>query len=316
MSPASQPGLFVSADPSSAELASAIAWLWRLGDPLPGPDPDAVGIGGIDQARELAALVESNRLAGAVVLAAGAGEGLGWVPERRSVAGVARFPEVGAIEGRFTLFASGRAASESDRGIHAVREGRLLAVGAGIEDWGRLSIVPALAALSEFLGETLRRSMLTLPPIGVVRFDDFPGTAQHQLEGRDKGDRRQARRMRRILSAFAKRGGVLNVAVAAQALSGGDVTALENVFPKAVGELHAGAERGELEPVCHGLLHLDPHARARGELEFREFQRLDRAETASRLAAALYWQERTIERPSTFVAPAWAYGDFRCGRIG
>jgi hypothetical protein len=144
----------------------------------------------------------------------------------------------------------------------------------------------------------------------VVRLDDFPGTAQHQMQDQAKPDSRQARRMRSFRSAFKGTGNVLNVAACSRALEGQEVVPLDQVWPGAVEELHLGAQEGSVEPVCHGFLHLDPDARARGEIEFREFARLDRAETERRVSATLAWQEERIGPPATFVAPAWAYGDF------
>ncbi|MGA8927393.1 MAG: hypothetical protein WB462_14375, partial [Solirubrobacterales bacterium] len=233
-----------------------------------------------------------------------------WMPARRTITGVCRFPGIGAIEEPFTVFGSGRAAVRSDRGIHAVRNGRLLAIGGGSDSWGRLSIAVLLEGLSAFLIEVSAHPLVTLPAVGVMRLDDFPGTAQQQLEKRAKGDRRQARRMRRFRSTFHGSGSVLNVAACARALDDGAVVPLDQVWPDAVGELRHGAQQGSVEPVCHGFLHLDPDAQARGEVEFREFAHLNRAETERRVAAALAWQEKRIGRPATFVAPAWAYGTF------
>ena len=229
---------------------------------------------------------------------------------RRTITGVCRFPGIGAIDEPFTVFGNGRAAVRSDRGIHAVRNGRLLAIGGGSDSWGRLSIAVLLEALSAFLIEVSGHPLVTLPAVGVVRLDDFPGTAQQQLEKQAKGDRRQARRMRRIRRTFHGSGSVLNVAACARALDDGEVVPLDQVWPDAVGELRRGEQERSVEPVCHGFLHLDPDAHARGEVEFREFARLDRAETERRVAATLSWQEKQIGRPATFVAPAWAYGDF------
>lgn len=269
-----------------------------------------MGIGVIDEADELDRLVASGRLSGVAILCPEPGERVGWIPARRTIEGVARFPGIGGIEERFTLFESGTPALRSDRGIHVMRDGPRLAIGGGPDSWGRLSIAVLLEGLSAFLTEMSGRTLVTLPAVGVVRLDDFPGTAQQQIEKRAKGDRRQARRMRRFRSAFHRSGGVLNVAACARALGDGAIVPLEEVWPGAVGELRRGAQEGSVEPVCHGFLHLDPDAHARGEVEFREFARLDHAETERRVAAALAWQEERIGPPATFVAPAWAYGDF------
>lgn len=302
-------GIYVPVGSRAGPLAGAIAWLWRLGEPASQPDSAAVGMGGLDEAAELTALVRAQRLAGAVILCEDTGGSMDWIPARRTIRAHVRFPEIGVIEDRFVLFNGGEAALESNRGIHAVRARRLLAVGGGPSCWGRLSVAPVLAALAEFLGETLARPLVALPPVGVLRLDDFPGTAQLQLQGSVRGDRRQARRMRRLRSLFRATGSVLNVAVCARALDDARVVPLESVWPQAVRELRLGAQQGAVEPVCHGFLHLDPRAQARRD-NFREFGRLDRTETEERLSAALEWQATRIERPETFVAPAWAYGHF------
>jgi hypothetical protein len=101
---------------------------------------------------------------------------------------------------------------------------------------------------------------------------------------------------------------VLNVAVAAEALDTNRRVPLDRVWPRSVRALRAGIESRVFEPVCHGLLHLDTEALDRGEVEFREFASLDAAEAGRRLDLALAWQERHLGRPTTFVAPAWAYG--------
>jgi hypothetical protein len=304
------PSLFVQPRSPASALARAISWLWRLGDPASDPDEEAVGIGVIDEANALDHLTASGRLSGAVILCPEPGHQVGWIPARRTVEGVARFPGIGAIEDQFTVFEGGTPQLRSDKGTHTVRNQRVLAIGAGPDTWGRLSIALLLESLSSFLTEISGCPPVTLPAIGVVRFDDFPGTAQHQLENQAKPDRRQARRMRRFRGAFQRSGNVLNVAACARALDRGEVVPLDQVWPDAVAELRRGANEGSVEPVCHGFLHLDPDAYARGEVEFREFARLDRTETERRVTATLAWQEERIGRPATFVAPAWAYGDF------
>ena len=310
MSAADPPSLFVPPQSRAAPLAQAVAWLWRLGGPASDPAAAAVGIGAIDEADELHRLVASGRLSAAAILCPEPGEQVGWIPARRAIEGVVQLPGIGAIEESFTVFETGTPALRSDRGIHAVRNGSLLAIGTGPDSWGRLSIAVLLEALSTFLVEMSAGPLVRLPAVGVVRLDDFPGTAQHQMQKRVKGDRRQARRMRRFRSIYHRRGGVLNVAACARALDDGTVVPLDQVWPEAVGELRHGAQQGTVEPVCHGFLHLDPDAHARGEVEFREFAHLDRDETERRVAATLAWQEERIGRPATFVAPAWAYGAF------
>jgi hypothetical protein len=310
MSEAQPSSLFVPPRSRALPLARAVAWLWRLGEPASDPPAVGVGIGAIDEAAELESLVSSGRLSAAAILCPEPGEQVGWIPARRQITGVARFFGIGAIDEPFTVFESGIPALRSDRGVHAVRNGPLLAIGGGPDSWGRMSIAVLLEALSVFLIEMSAGPLVRLPAVGVVRLDDFPGTAQHQMEKRAKGDRRQARRMRRFRRSYHRSGGVLNVAACARALDDGAVVPLDQVWPDAVGELRHGAQQGSVEPVCHGFLHLDPDAQARGEVEFREFAHLDRAETERRVAAALAWQEKRIGRPATFVAPAWAYGAF------
>ena len=147
-----------------------------------------------------------------------------------------------------------------------------------------------------------------LPAVGALRRDDVPGTAQHQLEGRAKSDRRQRRTIRRTAKRLGASGAVLNIAVVAEALEGDRRVPLDRVWPDSVGALGEGVESGAYEPVCHGLLHLDTDALSRSEIEFREFANLDAAEAGSRLDRGLAWQERHLARPSSFVAPAWSYG--------
>ena len=125
------PGLFVATGSPALPLARAVGWLWRLGDPASSPSPGAVGIGTIDEGETLGELVAANRLAAAAILCPEPGGEVGWIPARRTITGVCRFPGIGAIEEPFTVFGSGRAAVRSDRGIHAVRNGRLLAIGGG-----------------------------------------------------------------------------------------------------------------------------------------------------------------------------------------
>jgi hypothetical protein len=304
------PSLFVPSRSGATALAGAIAWLWRLGEPASDPEPKAVGVGMIDEANELGRLVKAGGLSGAVILCPDPGAEAGWIPPRRAVEGVTTFPTIGAIRDRFTVFQGGTPALQSNRGDHAVRDGRMIAIGLGPDAWGRVSVAVLLEALSSFVTEIFGRPHETLPAVGVVRLDDFPGTAQHQLQSGTKPDRRQARRMRRFRGAYRRRKNVLNVAACARALDDDQVVPLDEVWPDAVGELRRGAEEGSVEPVCHGFLHLDPEAHARGEIEFREFARLDRAETERRVTATLAWQEERIGRPETFVAPAWAYGEF------
>ena len=63
-------------------------------------------------------------------------------------------------------------------------------------DWGRLDSFWAYEAISAHLDRMIERPLVRLPPIGCLRLDDTPGTAQHQMEGRAKGDAQQSKRIR------------------------------------------------------------------------------------------------------------------------
>ncbi len=262
--------LFAASDPAAARLAKAISWLWRLGPPLPSPQSGAVGIGGRGDESELSRLLGEGRLAGAVVLGAGAGT------ERAAAGG----------------------------------SGEILRVPADPDEaWGRFGIHELLEGISDYLLGRLERPLVMLPRIGMLRIDDLPGTAQHQLEGRAKSDRRQRRRLRRYVRAFERADAVLNVAVPAQALKGESRVPLNRVWPDSIAALREGAVNGAVEAVCHGLLHLDTAQLERGAIEFREFAHLDEEEAGTRIDTARAWQEKEIGPSRTFVAPAWAYSE-------
>jgi hypothetical protein len=299
--------LFCPADSPLTPLVDGLAWLWRLGPRLDDPEHRAVGIGEARDAAELAALVAARRLAGAVILAAGPGEEAGPLPARRQHAGTARFGAL-SVQGPHTLFASGRPAVRSSLGVHAVRDGGFMALGAGMGTWGRLDLAWALHAVARFLAERLERPLVLLPAIGCLRLDDFPGTAELQLRGASKDDDRQRRRAERMIARLRHAGARLVVAVAARALDGEREVPLEHVWPRAVAALARGVEHGVLEPACHGLLHLEPAAWAAGRVDPREFGKIDRAEAGRRLDVATDWLGRTIGAPRSFVAPAWGYG--------
>jgi hypothetical protein len=176
-------------------------------------------------------------------------------------------------------------------------------------EWGRLGFHRVLEALSGYLVETLDRPLVLLPRIGMLRIDDLPGTAQHQLEGRAKADRRQRRRLRRYVRACRRAGAVLNAAVPAQAFREGRRVPLDQVWPGSIAALRDGVAEGAVEAVCHGLLHLDTERLEHGELEFREFARLDEEEAGRRIDAAREWQAGAIGPSQTMVAPAWAYSE-------
>ena len=278
------------------------------------PDPRAVGVGGEEEAAELAGHVQAGRLAGAVVFAAEPGPASGPLPERRLGKGVAAFAGGVRLDGEFTLLADGTPVVSSSLGTHAaVVDRRVLVLAAeATSAWTLLRGHWTLDALARFLPEVLKRPLVLLPPVGCVRLDDVPGTAQHQVQGDAHPDRRQLRRIRSLARAYASGGAVLNVAVAARALSPDRDAelALEEVWPRSVAALAEGVRAGVFEPVGHGYLHLDTAALARGETEPREFAHLDRQEAGRRLDAVLAWQEGALgRRPATFVAPAWGYSE-------
>ncbi len=176
-------------------------------------------------------------------------------------------------------------------------------------EWGRLGIHRVLEAVSAYLVERLDRPLVLLPRIGMLRIDDLPGTAQHQLEGRAKSDRRQRRRLRRYVKACRRAGAVLNAAVPAQAFLEGERVPLDRVWPGSIAALREGVVRGAVEPVCHGLLHLDTALLEQGAVEFREFAKLTEEEAGRRIDAARQWQASVLGEGGTFVAPAWAYSE-------
>lgn len=304
--------LYAAADSQLRSWAGGFAWLWGLGAVRDDPGPDAVGFGSTGEAAALQRLIAEGRLRGAVVAAAEPGPAAEPVPARRAVAGRARF------EGGTTVMADligldsvDGIRCRSSLGVHAVRRGEMLILGIDPEAaWGRIDAFWAYELIHQHLEDQLGELPRRLPPIGALRLDDTPGTAQHQLEGRAKGDRRQRRRIRRSAERFAAADAVLNVAVAAEALDDDRRVPIERVWPGSIAAIRKGIEIGGFAPICHGLLHLDTDVLARGGVEFREFASLDEAEAGRRLDTALAWQQKHLgRRPSSFVAPAWAYGD-------
>ena len=298
--------LFCPASSPLAPFVDALAWLWRLGPRRETPAATAVGFGEAADEAELTALVAARRLSGAVILAPGPGEEAGSLPARRVTVGTARFGTA-RVEGAHTLFAGGEAVVRSSLGIHAVRRANVLALGAGPGSWGRLDSFWAFEAVASFLVERLQRPLVLLPPLGCLRLDDFPGTAELQLRGLAKADRRQRRRGERMLRRLELAGARLVVAIAARALDGDAEVPLDRVWPTSVAALARGAERGTLEPACHGLLHLTP-ARAAGHIDPREFAGLDAEEAGRKLDTAVAWLRERVGDPCSFVAPAWGYG--------
>ena len=187
----------------AARLATALAWLWRLGPLLRSPRSGAIGFGGQGDDAELSSLVGEGRLAGAVI------------------------------------FIEAATAPPRDAG-----DG-LLRVGADPDaEWGLLGFHRILEPIAGYMIERLDRPLVLLPRIGMLRIDDLPGTAQHQLEGRAKSDRRQRRRLRRYVKACRRAGAVLNAAVPAQAFREGERVPLDRVWPGSISALREGVAQG------------------------------------------------------------------------
>lgn len=293
-------------------FASGLAWLWRLGPVLPDPDARAIGVGTLDEAVELHALVRAGRLLGALVFAPEAGVPRPPVPLRRAVSGLARFPSGSRIRGQFTVLDEGEPLVRSSLGVHAaVLEPRTLVLGADASrGWTLLAQYWLLEAVATFLTRLLDRPLVLLPPVGCVRLDDAPGTAEHQARGTDHSDQRQTRRIRALAREYARRGARLNTAVAVRAFGTDGRTAvpLEDRWPEAVAAIAAGVKAGTFEPVGHGYLHLDAELLDQGVIEPREFARLGPEEAGRRIDEIVTWQDEVLGRsPSTFVAPAWGY---------
>jgi hypothetical protein len=306
--------LYATPESDARELACGLAWLWRLGPLLDDPDVRAVGIGTNAEAGALDALARAGRLAAAVVFVDEQGDATPPLPARRHVTGVARFAPSCMVDGRFLLLDGVSPTVASSLGVHAgVVDGRTLVVGASSATaWTLLHQFWSLEAVARFLIEKLERPLVALPPVGCVRLDDAPGTAQHQIEGNAHSDHRQARRIHALARTYAGRDAVLNLAVSARALAPDLRTEipLQDRWPTAVQAIARGVGRGAFEPVGHGYLHLDRVALDRGVVEKHEFANLDLVDAYWRIEAALEWHEQSLGRmPRTFVAPAWGYSE-------
>lgn len=292
-------------------FAESVGWLWRL--PLSGaPAAGAVGFGSLEEAPELERLLRDGALAGAVVFGARPGPDVGRVPGRRRLTGTARFDSGAATQGEFSvLHGGGTPVAASSLGVHALRDETLLTMALDpLSSWGTVQHFWALPVLARFLGEMLGREPAMLPPIGVIRYDDVPGTAAQQLTGAAKGDARVERRLKRVLAACERAGAVLNAAVACRALDGEREIPLDAAWPRSVALLRDAIAEGTAEQVCHGYLHLDRERSRPDAPEPREFAHLDRSEAGRRIEAALEWAEGALgRRPPTFVAPNWAYSE-------
>ena len=303
--------IFVPEGSAIRPFAETIGWLWRV--PITDrPGPDSAGLGTFDEIAGLDSLLRARRLAGVAVFGARPGPDLGPLPGRARIAGVARFGPGYATQGDFTLLRGpGRAVASSSLGPHALREGKILTLGFDPQAaWGTLQHFWAFPVLADFLADVLGRPMAMLPAVGVVRYDDAPGTAAQQLSGIAKADGKVERRLRRLLRTYRGRGSTLNVAMASRALHDDEPIPLEDVWPRSV-ELLAGAvAEGTVEQICHGFLHVDTSRSRPGSVEPREFGNLDRDEARERISASLEWAEATLgARPRTFVAPNWSYSE-------
>jgi hypothetical protein len=307
----SDASIFVAEGSAIRPFAETIGWLWRV--PVTDrPGPDSAGLGTIDEMASLHSLLRARRLAGVAVFGTRPGPDLGPLPGRARIAGVAKFSPGYATRGDFTLLRGpGRAVASSSLGPHALREGKILTLGFDpLAGWGTLQHFWVYPALADFLADVLERPMAMLSPVGVVRYDDAPGTAAKQLAGTAKPDGKVERRLRRLLRTYRGTGSTLNVAMASRALEGDEPVPLERAWPRSV-ELLAGAvAEGTVEQVCHGYLHVDTSRSRPGAVEPREFGNLDRDEAKRRIIASLEWAEATLgARPRTFVAPNWSYSD-------
>lgn len=306
----SPPGhLFASPGSRIAGFAKALAWLWRLGPVLDSPQRAAVGLGWHEESAELRALLDEGRLAAVAVFATRPGPGDAAMPSRGWVSGVASFGEGRRVGGQFCALHGGAPVVRSSLGVHAVRDGRWMVLGADPESsWGTLVGFWVLPALADFLSDVLDRPLVMLPPLGLVRYDDVPGSAYHQLSGRDKQDRKVRRRIERATKLFASHRSRLNVAIPSRALVDGAEVGVDDVWPEAVGAIGRAIEAGTVEPLCHGSLHLNTEAWARGEIDPREFKGVDGTEAGRRIDSSMDWFGRVLgARPATFVAPTWAY---------
>jgi hypothetical protein len=303
------PGVLHSPPASpAAGIARGLAWIWGLGPLSESPDPATIGFGGAAELAELSRLVAERRLGGAIVLTAEAGPQAGLLPARRSVEGVAEFGGT-RVQGELAVFDSEDVAVRSSMGVHGVERDDILILGIDPErHWGRLDAFWAYEAIAAFIEERIDRPLAKLPPIACLRLDDMPGTGAHQMLGRDSTDRRQSRRIPRLAGRLRSAGAVISMAVVAQALEGERRVPLEQVWPESVRALRDGIDAGAFEPVCHGLLHLDPDALGRREVEVREFLNLDAEQAGEHLDRAIEWMTRHLGAPTTFCAPAWAYG--------
>ncbi len=306
-------GLHCDRDSPVRSFAEAVGWLWRL----PVSDtaaPGLVGLGGVDEAGRLEELRDRGELADTIVFAGDSGPALGGVPARRRVEGVARFARGAALSGAFTVFEEGVPVVRTRRGAHAVRCRPGLAIGFDpVAQWGRLGLFWVLGAVADALVAALDRPLIQLPPVGCIRFDDLPGTAQQQLNGDAKPDAKVLGRIEGLHRTYERAGAKLSVAVVANALDDEqEPVPMDTVWPQSTAALGAAVRAGVFEPVLHGWIHFDANNEeweGPGDVEPREFLRLPYEEAGRRLDEAMAWQREHLGQPPTFVAPAWGYSE-------
>ncbi|MDX6585736.1 MAG: hypothetical protein QOI31_209 [Solirubrobacterales bacterium] len=299
--------LWVSAASPARRFTEALAWLWQLSWSDEARPLGGVGVGVAREAFALTEHVAEGRLAGAVILAGSPQAGFGPVPASKKVDGVARFPGY-SLAGEFTVLQAEHGVLESSIGVHAAEAHGILTLGCGPDGgWGTLHLSWALEAIGNFLEATGGSRLTKLPPVGCIRLDDFPGTAEFQLDGVAKSDRKQARRAKLLREKFAANCNVLNLATSCEALLDGERVPLETVWPQSISELRDGVAAGVVEPVCHGLLGLVPEDLADGRTNFREYAELDEETAGDVLDRVVEWQRANLGEPHSFVAVAWDY---------
>jgi hypothetical protein len=292
-------------------FAEAVAWLWRLGPVGEGPDPGAVCIGHHDEFERIERMLRGGEVAASVVFVSRPGPIEGRLPSRARLTGTAEF-ETGSVEGQFVcLHGGGEAAVASSLGVHATREGKTIVFGLDPETcWGALDGYWMWPALRSFLEEALGRTLAALPPVGLLRYDDVPGTAYHQKIGAAKSDRKARRRAEEVIDAFSAAGAKFNIALSSRGLLDDAEVPLDEVWPSATAAYAEAVARGVAEPVCHGYLHLAAGPLARGEFDPREFADEECGEAGRKIDVTMDFIEQTTGfRPSTFVAPTWGYGE-------
>jgi hypothetical protein len=158
---------------------------------------------------------------------------LGPVPSRARVHGVADFGEGRRVVGQFAVLHGGKPDLRSSLGVHTVRDGNWIVFGADPDtSWGALDGFWVLPALAEFLVDVLDRPLVMMPPLGWVRYDDVPGTAYHQIAGRDKPDAKVRSRIEKLIDLFGEAEGVLNIAIVPRAHRDGADVAVDEVWPQ------------------------------------------------------------------------------------